>query len=102
MKVASGRMEKRWAKAVPVRIMSLDRTDRAETAVTQNVSLFGARIVVASWWEAGERVAIQSADGADQRSGRVIYRQGLWNGGIAIGVRLEKARPEWMSGNGHS
>jgi hypothetical protein len=100
MKVASGRMEKRWAITLPLQIMSLDRTDQTETAVMQNVSLFGARIVVANSWETCERIVIRSPEGADQCLARVIYRQELRDGGIAIGVQLEKARPPWMGGDG--
>jgi hypothetical protein len=100
MKVASGRAEKRWAMAVPLHIKSLDRTDRAETAVTENMSRFGARILVENTWEMGERVLIQSS--GIQCAARVIYRQKLRNGGIAIGVhldnRLEIRAGKWSEG----
>jgi hypothetical protein len=101
-KLASGRMEKRSAMAVPVHIKSLDRTQWVETAVTQNVSLFGARILVENAWGTGERITLQLSSGADPWAARVIYSQELRNGGIAIGVHLEKACPNWAGRNGGS
>jgi PilZ domain len=101
-KLASGRMEKRCAMAVPVHIKSLDRTQRVETGVTQNVSLFGARILVENGWGTGERITLQLPSRADPWAARVIYSQELGNGGIAIGVHLEKACPNWAGRNGRN
>ena len=100
IKLASGRMERRCAVAVPLHIQSLDRAPRAETAATQNVSLFGARILVENTWEIGERIVIQSPAAADPWLARVIYSQELRDGGTVIGVHLEKACPNWTGGNG--
>ena len=101
-KLASGRMEKRSAMTLPLHIQGLDGTQRAETGVTQNVSPFGARILVENAWETGARITIQLSSAVDQWVARVIYSQELRNGGIAIGVRLERAYPEWQHHDGHS
>lgn len=97
MKLETGRTEKRFPIAVPLRIKSLDRRWLAEAAITQNVSLFGARILVGNKWEADERVVIESPGGLEPCPARVIYCQVLKSGGLAIGVNLARARPVWMS-----
>jgi hypothetical protein len=100
MKQETGRMEKRFPVVVPLSIRSFDRVWLAETAITENVSLFGARILVDNRWEAGERVVVESPEGADPFPAWVVYCQALKNGQTAIGVNLTKARPNWMSPNG--
>ena|SRR5437879_3984704 len=100
MKLETGRVGKRFAVGVPLRIKSLDRLWLAEAAVTENVSPFGARILVENIWETGERVVVESPGGVDPCPARVIYCQALKNGGTAIGVRLAKVSPDWMSRNG--
>jgi hypothetical protein len=97
MKPESGREERRFSIAVPVRIASLDRLWLAEAAITENVSLFGARILVKSIWRMDERVVVESPGGADSCQARVIYCQALKTGATAIGVHLSGARPNWMS-----
>jgi len=100
MKPETGRVEKRFAIAVPVRIKSLDRPWLAEAAMTENVSLFGARILVKDIWGKDERVVVESPGGADSCQSRVVYCQALKTGGTAIGVHLAGARPNWMSRRG--
>lgn len=97
MKPESGRVEKRFAIAVPVRIKSLDRAWLTEAAMTENVSLFGARILVKDIWGRDEHVVVESPGGADSCQARVVYCQALKTGGTAIGVHLAGARPNWMS-----
>lgn len=100
MKPETGRVEKRYALAVPVRIASLDRLWLAEPATTENVSLFGARILVKSVWRTDEHAVVESAGNADPCHARIVYCQALKTGGTAIGVRLARARPDWMSRSG--
>ena len=97
MKLETGRVDKRHAIAVPVRIASLDRLWLVESAITENVSLFGARILVKSVWRADEPVVIETLGGLEPRQARIMYVQSLKSGGTAIGVRLARARPIWMS-----
>jgi hypothetical protein len=100
MKPETGRLEKRFGIAIPVRIASLDRPWLEERAMTENVSHFGARILVKSVWRADERVVVESTGGADPCPARVIYCEALKTGGAAIGVRLAKAHDDWMSRSG--
>lgn len=102
MKPETGRVEKRFANAVPVRIKSLDRPWLTEAAMTENVSLFGARILVRSIWGTDEEVIVESPGGADSCQARVIYCQASKTGGTAIGVHLAGARPNWMSRRGQT
>lgn len=100
MKPKTGRVEKRYAIAFPVRIASLDRLWLVEPAMTENVSLFGARILVKSVWRTDERAVVESPGGVEPCQARVVYCQPLKTGGTAIGVRLARARPDWMSRSG--
>ncbi len=100
MKPESGRVEKRFAIAVPVRIKSLDRLWLTEAAMTENVSPFGARILVQTIWGTDEQVVVESTGGANSCQARVIYCQALKTGGTAIGVHVAGARPNWMSRRG--
>jgi hypothetical protein len=97
MKPETGRVEKRSAIAVPVRIASLDRLWLTEPAMTENVSRFGARILTKSIWKTEERVVIESPRGAGPCQARIMYCQVLKTGETAIGVRLASARPDWVS-----
>jgi hypothetical protein len=97
MKPETGRVEKRSAIAVPVRIASLDRLWLTEPAMTENVSRFGARILTKSIWKTEERVVIESPRGAGPCQARIMYCQVLKTGETAIGVRLARARADWMS-----
>jgi hypothetical protein len=100
MKPETGRLEKRFGIAIPVRIASLDRPGLEERAMTENVSHFGARILVKSVWRADERVVVESTGGADPCPARVIYCQALKTGAAAIGVRLARAHDDWMTRSG--
>ena len=100
MKPETGRVERRFAIALPVRLASLDRLWLVEPGITENVSLFGARVLLKSIWRTGERVVVDSSRGTDPRQARIIYCQALKTGGTAIGLRLERARPDWLSRSG--
>jgi hypothetical protein len=97
MKPQTGRMERRYSIAVPVRIASLDRLWLAEPAMTENVSLFGARVLVKHNWRTDERAVVESPGGIDPCQARITYCQVLETGGMAIGMRLAIARSDWMS-----
>jgi len=99
MKLETGRVEKRFAVAIPVRITSLHRLWLTEEATTENMSFFGARILLKNTWRKGEDILVESAKGSHAYQATVIYCQPLNSGGTAIGVRLA-ARKDWMSGDG--
>lgn len=96
----SGRIERRFSVTVPVRIASLDRPWLAEPAMTENVSLFGARILVKAAWRSDERVVVESPGGLYPCQARVVYCQLLKTGATAVGLRLAAARPGWISRSG--
>jgi len=100
MKPEIGRMERRYATAIPVRVASLDRLGLSEQATTENVSLFGARILAQKMWGQNERVVVESSRGVGSWPARVIYCQVLKTGGTAIGVRLARERPNRLSDRG--
>jgi hypothetical protein len=100
MPLDSGRMEKRFSVAVSVRVASLDRPWLAEPAMTENVSLFGARILVKDAWRPNEHVVVESPGGLYPCQARVVYCQALKTGITAIGLRLARARRDWVGGGG--
>jgi hypothetical protein len=100
MKLETGRVEKRFGIVISVCLRSLDRLWLAEGAVTENVSFFGARILLKNMWERGERIVVESPGVADPYQATVVYCQALKGGGTAIGVRLARERPDWKSGDG--
>ena len=100
MALQSGRVEKRVPFTVSVRIASLDRPWIVEPAMTENVSLFGARILVNDTWRPNERAIIESQGGLDPCEARVVYCQWLNTGAAAVGLQLARERPDWMSLSG--
>jgi hypothetical protein len=100
MKLETGRVEKRFGISISVCIRSLDRLWLAEEAMTENVSFFGARILLKNMWERNERIVVESPGIADPYQATVVYCQALKGGGTAIGVCLERQRSDWMSGDG--
>jgi hypothetical protein len=100
MVLESGRIEKRFSVTVPLLIASLDRPWLVEPTMTENVSLFGARILVKDAWRPNERVAIELPGGLHPCPARVVYCQLLKTGRTAVGLRLETPRRDWMGGSG--
>lgn len=99
MLLESGRMEKRFSVTVPLRIASLDRPWLVESTMTENVSLFGARILVKDAWRPNEQVVVESPGGLSPCQARVVYCQLLKSGATAVGLRLSRARRDWVSSN---
>jgi hypothetical protein len=84
----TGRLEKRFAVAIPVRITSLDRLWLNEKGTTENVSFFGARILVKHMWRSGEEIIVESPTASCAYHATIRYCQHLEGWTIAIGVRL--------------
>lgn len=96
----SGRAEKRFLFTASVHIASLDRPWLVESAMTENVSLFGARILVKDRWKPEERAIIESQGGLDPCQARVVYCQQLNTGATAVGLRLARKCGDWMRPKG--
>jgi hypothetical protein len=84
----TGRLEKRFAVAIPMHITSLDRLSLREETTTENMSFFGARILVKGAWRRGEKIIVESPTVSHPYHATIIYCQPLEGGGTAIGVRL--------------
>ncbi|PYU28795.1 MAG: hypothetical protein DMG32_01850 [Acidobacteria bacterium] len=95
-----GRAQKRFSVTVPVRIASLDRPGLVEPAMTENVSLFGTRILVKDTWRPNERAIVVSQGGLYPCEARVVYCQRLNTGATAVGLQLARARPDWVRSAG--
>jgi len=92
-----GRVERRLSVTLRVRIASLDRPWLTELAMTENVSTFGARILVQDAWKPGERVLVESPGGVSSCEAHVVYCELLKTGTTAVGLRLARPRLDWMS-----
>jgi hypothetical protein len=97
MILKGGRVEKRSALTVRLRISSLDRPGLAEVALTENVSPCGARILVTDAWKPGERVTVELPGRLDSCQAHVVYCERLRTGGTALGLQLARPRLDWVS-----
>jgi hypothetical protein len=92
----AGRQEKRRATAVAVMLTSPDRVSRTELAVTENVSVRGARVLTKTPWSANDSLVIKSLEGDLQSEALVIYRQSLLENVYAIGLELVTPKGNWQ------
>ncbi len=91
-----GRLAKRSALTVRVRISSLDRPWLVEIATTENVSSSGVRILTKDVWKPGERVNIEPTGMLDSCQAHVVYCELLRTGSTAVGLQLAKSHPDWV------
>ena len=96
MAMQPGRLEKRNATAVAVMLTSRDRVSRTELAVTENISLRGARVLTKTPWSADDSLVVKSLEGDLQAEARVIYRQSLRENIYAVGLELVAPRGKWQ------
>ena len=96
MAIQPGRHEKRNATAVAVMLTSRDRVSRTELAVTENISLRGARLLTKTPWSADESLVVKSLEGDLQAEAWVIYRQSLGENIYAIGLELVAPTGNWQ------
>ena len=92
----AGRVGKRLAVTVRLRIASLDRPWLVELGTTENVSTRGARILLKDAWRPGERVALALLGGLDSCESHVVYCELLRTGTTAVGLQLAGPCPSWM------
>ena len=92
-----GRHEKRNATAVAVMLISRDRVSRTELAVTENISLRGARVLTKTPWSADDSLLVKSLEGDLQAEARVIYRQSLRENIYYVGLELVAPTGKWQS-----
>jgi hypothetical protein len=90
------RHEKRSATAVAVMLTSRDRVSRTDLAITENISVRGARVLTKNPWSLDESLVIRSIEGDLQSEARVVYRQSLRRDVYAIGVELVAPKGNWQ------
>ena len=95
MYIPTGRYEKRAARAVAVEVLHLDESRLNWTAVTENVSPRGARIVTEYNCAPGKRVLVTVSDQGIRSLARVIYCQPLDRTRFALGLHLVVRVEEW-------
>jgi hypothetical protein len=81
---------------VAVMLTSPDRVSRTELAVTENVSVRGARVLTKTPWSANDSLVIKSLEGDLQSEALVIYRQSLLENVYAIGLELVTPKGNWQ------
>jgi hypothetical protein len=77
-------------------LTSPDRVSRTELAVTENVSVRGARVLTKTPWSANDSLVIKSLEGDLQSEALVIYRQSLLENVYAIGLELVTPKGNWQ------
>jgi hypothetical protein len=83
---------------VAVMLTSPDRVSRTELAITENISVRGARVLSKTPWSANDSLVIKSLEGDLQSEARVVYRQSLRENVYAIGLELITPRGNWQQG----
>jgi hypothetical protein len=100
MHVPTGRYEKRTEKVVTVEILRLHESRLNSTAVTQNVSPRGVRIVTDCNCTPGRHVLVTALKEGVKSLARVVYCQRVESTKFAVGLQLVVRVEEW--GNGGS
>ena len=93
--VSAARTEGRIARAMAVRLSTIDGSASAEKAFTENVSARGARVVTKQHWKPEECVLLKSLESDFQSPARVTYCQHLRRKVFAVGLDLFSPTEEW-------
>jgi len=96
MPMRSGRLEKRTALAIPVRISSLKEPSAGERSTTENICSLGLRVLVRHARKLNERLLIKSADGELETDARVVYCERLMDGRFALGLEFHGEVTNWL------
>jgi hypothetical protein len=81
-----------------VTLASRDRVSRTELAITENISVRGARVLTRHPWSANDYLVIKSLEGELQSEARVIYRRSQPGNVYAIGLQLIAPKGNWQQG----
>jgi hypothetical protein len=96
--LSDGRLEKRAAVKVPVRLLPAENALVAETATTLNISRYGARLLTRRRWRPGEQVDLISMSGEFRRQARVVYCNLLTDGQFCVGLEFGASVKAWKNG----
>ena len=89
------RAERRIRKAIEVEIIRLQDLSAVETAMTEDISARGARILTRRDWRIDEVVAVASLAGDFRATARVVYCEPGNTGCSAIGVEILNHSGAW-------
>ena len=85
-----GRMDRRTAIGVAVRLESAAEPSVGETAYIENISNHGARVISEHSWQPRDRLLLASSDiGFRKTVGHVVYCQSLPDGRFAVGLHFD-------------
>ena len=90
-----GRIEKRAAMTVPVRLVTTTEPRVTEKTFTRNVSSHGARVVTNRLWQLGEEPLVTPLTGEFPQPAKVIYCQPRANGGFYLGLQFLDHSVRW-------
>ncbi len=97
MFLPTGRVEHRIAKIEVVELLHVGESLVAKVeAITENVSLRGARVITDSICSPGKLVSLDAPEEHLKLQARVVYCQFLGKGKFAIGLQLDERVEEWQ------
>jgi hypothetical protein len=95
-----GRIEKREAMIVSVRLVTTKEPRVSEKTFTRNVSPHGARVVTNRLWRPGEEPLVTPLTGDFPQPAKVVYCKPRANGGFYMGLQFLAHSVRWHeSGN---
>lgn len=95
MPVPTGRFEKRIARAVTVEIRPEDEGIPKERTLTENVSPYGARVLMNREWRPGQHVFLIFPRKGVQTRAQIVYCQRLPESRFAVGLELSAQVELW-------
>lgn len=95
MQTLARRHEARIPLTIRVDLTSLDIRHPAQEALTENVSLHGARVVASKPWKLNDRLNVHSRPGDFRARARVVYCEPRGMDTFAIGLHLIAAAGNW-------
>ncbi len=94
---STGRFERRIPRAVTVEVWPQDKPADKKRALTENVSLHGARILM--WmdqeWRPGQRLVLIAPEEGLQSQAQIVYCEHLAGSKFAVGVELSVPLERW-------
>ena len=90
MSRVEGRMEKRVRVSIPLELAGMHDAASAESAKTENICSFGARVITKRPRKPSEELFVTSSVGRLKMKARVVYCETLRNGAFAVGLQFEK------------
>lgn len=93
-----GRRDKRIPLEVPISLQCIGASDSPEEAVTQNVSVHGARLMTRQRWDPREHVQVYARASKYVFRVRVVYCQPHGKESFFVGLELRKGFAGWWEG----